>query len=207
MRKINTCSSGSTFAAPNEQNSSSASSSTCLQHSSSSSSNSKLHKQYAAASTNRQTCDLTCDPRHSLCKQCRHNDKIGPPSSSLSYLPENGSERRTSQERGGKGACACSSSSSACLRWFSCLQQHLLAAALACSGFVSALVPRRKTPETVRKPRFCTVYSYAACSGFISALVPREKASETKRSRAYVRFIHTVHHRETAVALVPRKKA
>ena len=60
-----------------------------------------------AASTNRQTRDLTCAPRYSLCKQGRHNENIGPPW--LSCLPVKGSEWRRSRERGGKGARACSS--------------------------------------------------------------------------------------------------
>ena len=88
-----------------------------------------------------------------------------------------GPERPRSQERGGKGARACGSSSSACLRWLSCLQHHLLAAALAAP----------------------------ACNGFVRALVPREKASETVRNRGFARFIHTVPRRETAVALVHRQ--
>ena len=111
-----------------------------------------------AASTNRQKGGLSCAPRHSLCKQRRHNEKIAL-LLRCPLCPKRGPSGED-QERGGKGARACSSSSSsrinhnqqqrfveaalllaAALAFSSaCLQQSLLlaelayAAALACRG-------------------------------------------------------------------------
>ena len=74
-----------------------------------------------------------------------------------------------------------------------------------------ALLTLRKTyarctwHESGTTPRVCTVYSYAACNGFACALVPREKSSETVRNRVFVRFVHTVHRRNSGFVCAPRK--
>ena len=104
-------SSGSTLAASTEQNRMRASNSTYTCSTATAAASCRRSSKQQPA-PNRQTCDLTCAPRHSLCKQPRHNENIAPSSSSLSYLPEKGSQRRRSRERGGEGARACSCSSS-----------------------------------------------------------------------------------------------
>ena len=68
----------------------------------------------AAASTNRQKCNLSCAPRHSLSKQRRQNEKIA----LLIRCPLRPTRGRSGedQDRGGKGSRACSSGSSSISR-------------------------------------------------------------------------------------------
>ena len=152
----------------------------------------------AAADTNRQTCDPTCAPRHSL----RNNAATTRRSALLRLCPRCPKRGRSGEDHKSVAArvralaaataaaisspAANSACSSACLRWLSRLQQRLLAAALAYSRACLCSSARLQQIEKQR---------------FVSA--PR-KSLRTVRNRGFVRLIHTVHRRETAVALGPR---